>query len=350
MAHFTAQSEAIVSLSFDPSGLLLLTADRNGHHFHVFRIHPHPGGSALTAIHHLYTLHRGDTTAKVQDMCFSPDSRWVAVSTLRGTTHIFPITPYGGNVGNRTHASPHVVNRLSRFHRSAGLTDEGRSNSPISASENSLTPSNLPFVNPRLAPYPVPTVISPLQQIRLAPYFPSSNNSQPRSHSNRPRLNSTSEKNVQNTALRLCACFAPSRAYFDNINQTHNILIHKQQTKPVESLFIMSSNGTLIQYDLDPVPLSSVPKDKICDETGIELIVEPKAQWVLQRELNTSFDVPLPISADNLKHLPHDALYRDSKPNHADDQWLSQVEIVTHAGPHRRLWMGPQFSFKTYSQ
>jgi hypothetical protein len=31
-----------------------------------------------------------------------------------------------------------------------------------------------------------------------------------------------------------------------------------------------------------------------------------------------------------------------------DDRWLSQVEIVTHAGPHRRLWMGPQFVFKLY--
>lgn len=29
--------------------------------------------------------------------------------------------------------------------------------------------------------------------------------------------------------------------------------------------------------------------------------------------------------------------------------WLSQVEIITHAGPHRRLWMGPQFMFKTYN-
>lgn len=28
---------------------------------------------------------------------------------------------------------------------------------------------------------------------------------------------------------------------------------------------------------------------------------------------------------------------------------FSQVEIITHAGPHRRLWMGPQFSFKTFS-
>ena len=31
-------------------------------------------------------------------MCFSNDSRWVAVSTLNGTTHLFPISPYGGTV------------------------------------------------------------------------------------------------------------------------------------------------------------------------------------------------------------------------------------------------------------
>lgn len=31
-----------------------------------------------------------------------------------------------------------------------------------------------------------------------------------------------------------------------------------------------------------------------------------------------------------------------------DDKWLSHVEILTHAPPSRRLWMGPQFSFKTY--
>merc|ERR1719495_213162 len=30
------------------------------------------------------------------------------------------------------------------------------------------------------------------------------------------------------------------------------------------------------------------------------------------------------------------------------EKWLSQVEIVTHVGPHRRLWMGPQFCFKTF--
>ena len=29
--------------------------------------------------------------------------------------------------------------------------------------------------------------------------------------------------------------------------------------------------------------------------------------------------------------------------------WVPQVETLTHAPPTRRLWMGPQFSFKTVS-
>lgn len=29
---------------------------------------------------------------------------------------------------------------------------------------------------------------------------------------------------------------------------------------------------------------------------------------------------------------------------------LPQVEINTHVGPHRRLWMGPQFQFKHYTE
>jgi breast carcinoma-amplified sequence 3 len=104
VAHFLAHTEAIFALSFDPSGMLLLTADRRGHDFNIFRIQSHPCGAVLAAVHHLYVLHRGDTSAKVQDVSFTFDSRWVAVSTLRGTTHVFPITPYGGACGYRTHS------------------------------------------------------------------------------------------------------------------------------------------------------------------------------------------------------------------------------------------------------
>uniref|UniRef100_A0AAV2J8C3 BCAS3 WD40 domain-containing protein n=1 Tax=Knipowitschia caucasica TaxID=637954 RepID=A0AAV2J8C3_KNICA len=103
--------------------MLLVTADTLGHDFHVFQILTHPWASVQSAVHHLYTLHRGETEAKVQDMVFSPDSRWVAVSTLRGTTHVFPVNPYGCAPSVRTHMSPRVVNRMSRFQKSAGLEE-----------------------------------------------------------------------------------------------------------------------------------------------------------------------------------------------------------------------------------
>lgn len=47
------------------SGSMLLTADVLGNNFHVFHVLPHPICPSLSAIHHLYTLHRGDTTATV---------------------------------------------------------------------------------------------------------------------------------------------------------------------------------------------------------------------------------------------------------------------------------------------
>lgn len=58
VAHFTAHGDPIVALNFDQSGLLLVTADKNGHRFNVFKIHPNILGSSFAAVHHLYTLHR----------------------------------------------------------------------------------------------------------------------------------------------------------------------------------------------------------------------------------------------------------------------------------------------------
>jgi hypothetical protein len=61
-------------------------------------------------------------------------------------------------------AAPHVVNRLSRFHRSAGLPVDGRSSSPILMAEHAV--QSTAYANPRLPPFPHPTVVLPLAQLR----------------------------------------------------------------------------------------------------------------------------------------------------------------------------------------
>ena len=58
--------QAIVAMEFDANGSLLLTCDRLGSYFNIFRIVPHPAGACYSAVHHLYSLYRGDTPGSVQ--------------------------------------------------------------------------------------------------------------------------------------------------------------------------------------------------------------------------------------------------------------------------------------------
>lgn len=160
--------------------------------------------------------------------------------------------------------------------------------------------------------------------------------------SGRQRLSSSSEE----VSLRLGACFAPPRTW--RLSSTIG-MFSRHKPAPAESLYTISSNGILVQYDLDPHQPSNVTKEKVCKyDTPIELTVNAKAQWMLTRQAGTE-DVMPPMSIENLKYITGSSERKETKPFDFDDQWLSEVEITTHAGPHRRLWMGPQFTFKTYT-
>uniref|UniRef100_A0A8C7UJX7 BCAS3 microtubule associated cell migration factor n=1 Tax=Oncorhynchus mykiss TaxID=8022 RepID=A0A8C7UJX7_ONCMY len=370
VAHFPAHDKPISCMEFNPSGMLLVTADTLGHDFHVFQVLTHPWASNQSAVHHLYTLHRGETEAKVQDICFSQDSRWVVISTLRGTSHVFPINPYGGAPCARTHMSPRVVNRMSRFQKSAGLEEienelnskqagGGRcspipglssspSGSPLHAkltsqeSYNNFTNNNMG--NPRLSPLPIFLPSKPLPQIS-------------------PSKSSGGE-------FCVAAVFAASRSWYMT---NPNMKREKDQSSRsvVESLYILSCYGTLVEHVLEPRPISTA--QKISDDTPLELNTCPRACWSLARtplwnELQPPFlsNHPLVLASDLVqyyqyllaglvppgspgpitRHESYDSLTSDHS-GQEDEEWLSQVEIVTHTGPHRRLWMGPQFQFKT---
>uniref|UniRef100_A0A8C1PM22 BCAS3 microtubule associated cell migration factor n=1 Tax=Cyprinus carpio TaxID=7962 RepID=A0A8C1PM22_CYPCA len=372
IAHFPAHDKPISCMAFNPSGMLLVTADTLGHDFHVFQILTHPWASSQSAVHHLYTLHRGETEAKVQDICFSHDCRWVVISTLRGTSHVFPINPYGGAPCARTHVSPRVVNRMSRFQKSAGLEEieqelsskqGGRcspipglssspSGSPLHAkltsqeSYNNFTNNNMG--NPRLSPLPSLTVVLPLAQIK------------------QPMTLGTITKR-SGPYLFGAGCFSIKTPCLD-----FSSLLDQSRQAVVESLYILSCYGNLVEHMLEPRPISTA--QKIGDDTPLELNTCPRACWNLAsrtlqwNELQPPFNSnhPLVLASDFVqyyqyllagcappgspgpitRHESYDSLASDHS-GQEDEEWLSQVEIVTHTGPHRRLWMGPQFQFKT---
>ncbi|XP_050727416.1 BCAS3 microtubule associated cell migration factor-like isoform X2 [Eriocheir sinensis] len=359
IAHFAAHHAApVVALSFDPTGMLLLTADKQGHSFHLFRLQPHPLSSAQSAVHHLYTLHRGDTTAKVTDISFSLDSRWVAVSTHRGTTHVFPITPYGGVIGVRTHTSSCVVNRLSRFHRSAGLDDtpsSGRNSPVLSASPSSskfafeVSP-NMAYPNPRYPPYPTPTVVKPLVQLRqpLLQNLIGTMSTGP-SPSRSPPTTKSPRSPSGDDIIKVASVFGSPRGWLAG----SPTVPREKQRRTMDSLFVMACHGNLLEYQLEPQPASGIPQDKVTEDSPIELYVHASAQWALGREstsgeLRPPLDLTSPLLAPLSPTRP-----RSLSPTHSldhddpEERWMAQVEIHTHAGPHRRLWMGPQFTFKS---
>ncbi|XP_028094183.1 autophagy-related protein 18f-like [Camellia sinensis] len=101
--QFRAHKSLISSLCFDPSGMLLVTASVHGHNINVFRIMPGPLGSSSgpdsgASYVHLCRLQRGFTNAVIQDICFSDDSHWIMISSSRGTSHLFAVSPSGGLV------------------------------------------------------------------------------------------------------------------------------------------------------------------------------------------------------------------------------------------------------------
>ena len=125
-----------------------------------------------------------------------------------------------------------------------------------------------------------------------------------------------------------------------------------------ESLFVMASHGVLLEYTLEALPDVN-SKDNICESSPIKLQVEAFGQWNLSPPKANFDGLQPPLSLGNplMDSIPWNSNERvlsrqarhpsGSSMEENNNKWLSQVEIVTHVGPHRRLWMGPQFCFKT---
>ncbi|KAG0210436.1 hypothetical protein BGX28_009345, partial [Mortierella sp. GBA30] len=106
VAHFRPHDHPITGCKFSPSGRLLLTVSRHGNVFHIHEVRPAMGLGSR----HVYKLARGITHASVEDITFNEDETWVAVTTSRGTTHLYAINPFGGSPDVGAHMYTGVVN------------------------------------------------------------------------------------------------------------------------------------------------------------------------------------------------------------------------------------------------
>ncbi|KAI9339166.1 hypothetical protein DFJ73DRAFT_569558 [Zopfochytrium polystomum] len=102
LSHWKPHSNAVSFVGFNPSQTLLVTASTHGTTFNIYevpsRISRRNGAVRLAprTPRCIYKLERGFTSARIESINFSLSSEYVAVSTARGTTHVYQIDPAAG--------------------------------------------------------------------------------------------------------------------------------------------------------------------------------------------------------------------------------------------------------------
>jgi len=363
IANFQSHRAPLALLQFDASGSLLVSCSTDGQTVHVHRVVPrHPTEAACnaTAPSHqlLYRLNRGITRAAIRHVSFSDDLRWLAATSARGTTHVFPINPTGGPVNTLTHATVAPASSTSPSSNDDGWHLRDR----LASLSSSLTGTS----PPRSAPSSISSSYGSVNsvQARLDAMSASSHRSKvtPKPSRVLPMVMTESLHSGCVTLSALAKVRQKLRSpLFDSLedpgnssssrgNAHHHV---EQDNLPVPVcsvirggyLCLMSSSGVLEQYELAPTSSER-------DLRELRLKVRPARCWDVCRRaafpefkpnMSTCKVFPAASKSKGLSatKVPDPAELRAS--------WLSNVEIHTHAAPITHIWAAPQFRFMTYA-
>ncbi|KAK9768837.1 hypothetical protein K7432_000172 [Basidiobolus ranarum] len=294
--HFKAHNHRIAAMSFNRNGNLLVTASIQGTSFKVFEVNNND------VVNNIYKLSRGYTFANVEDISFSVDSKWLAVSTERGTTHVFAINPYGGHTNVQSHIHTYIANERSRYNRRS-ITDKAVSLTSVAR----LKHKGLVVENEE-------------------------NSSESRSISSN-----------DDDKLSYSGKLAPQAMFIAN---SHGLpkSSHRRGSSAGpqgwQQMFTFSTNGilTLHQFRTRSISVKKKMKGRIHNSLELEVSTEDIAEWNLVRghdwaQVHDTVDAP--TLSQNEGHQPL-------------SRWILQSEISTHPTHISPLWLCPQFDFEIY--
>ncbi|KAL9655029.1 hypothetical protein ABK040_008812 [Willaertia magna] len=349
LLHFKAHNEPIVAMAFDKTGTLLCTAPISGQYLNVFQIFPNNNSvvnsnyspwemksSSEKNVKLLYRLYRGLTSATIQDIHFSVNSKWVAACSARGTIHLYAINPTGGQIDPKFFC-----------------TGESYDKSYLNQTNNDQ-----------------PIILNAITRIH-DPTFGSRN----------------SEESILHTRSAFqFFTFVDVKSSLENNNnqqslETMNLLdTEKRRSTNIgnENVLVSLSGGMLSYYLLKPqlkrkekssatdnlskttvgTASSGVSSNSI-DEYDLELPVELIARFDIYQLQHSSHQ-----NSTSLESMTWDSLVSNkeeeeeiSTPKRYVDElqdtlsrWISNVELETYAQPSVPLWSTGHFKFKTIKQ
>lgn len=170
LAHFQAQHHYMEYIQFNESGSLLVTSSCEGFTLNIWKLENHFDKKSKPLMC-LYKLKRGKTSARIESVSFSTDSRWVCVLSNHGTAHLYYIDPFGVE-------EMYKRNEVMKLYNDIPISNVNSSNF-----KNIRSKSINEMVNTNLITTSAPKIPSPLQS--------PSNESSPNSSTN--KLSSPSE-------------------------------------------------------------------------------------------------------------------------------------------------------------
>ena len=142
-----------------------------------------------------------------------------------------------------------------------GLLDAAMGHHHQSQSQSGhQVPLIMPYPNPHVPPFPSPTLVHPLSQLRQ-PYLVTLTNQTIETATNavgavgggrKRSLSASTSGGEADVPIRLSCTFAPSRAWL--VGSQHNMFNRRQQQRSHDALYVMASHGVLLEYSLDAVP------------------------------------------------------------------------------------------------
>ncbi|TKY66705.1 Autophagy-related protein 18f [Spatholobus suberectus] len=266
VAQFRAHKSPISALCFDPSGTILATASVQGHNINVFKIMPGyervSASDAGPSYVHLYRLQRGLTNAVIQDISFSVDSRWIMISSSRGTSHLFAINPQGGPVNILSYD-----NNLTEKNGGLGVMTNQAVRWPHNSAVEICKPQSLCATGP-------PITLSVVSRIRNG--------------SNGWRSTVTgAAAAATNRMSSLSGAIASS---FCNFEGSSTLCVNGNYSEEKYHLLVFSPTGSMIQYALQTINSQDsgvvsglTPAYESAPVTDARVVVEPIQKWNISR-------------------------------------------------------------------
>ena len=379
IAHFRPHMHPISCLTFNQSGTLLLSASKQGHTFHVFSILSNT--TATGNVSHLYKLSRGFTDAQVEDCQFSIDSNWCAISTARGTTHVYAINPYGGKPEISGHVHSKINNsiiyhkkmkpkpmttslnsivRIKQRRRMPEINQEDFCINnyygptppryhPVLPQQLPMQPQPQPCLN-RLQKESRPKLITLFVNSSKLPFLNNEDN-----HSTQQQQQQTSTNNI----LKHIPYYLPQQP--QNHHQSQQPQQHHQQQSDTlvfgfdeeyddaakmmndevgyQDIYTFHPDGvlTLFRCWVTKVAVKKRENGRNMEKLDLSLKKESVAEWKVARSSDW----------EQVKTVIH---HNEPKRKDKELAWLSNAEINTYPIDEPPIWTHRQFVFQTYNE